>query len=712
MDRNFLYNIGRSCLNLTNHLDGKVWLIIRKLGIGRPLPTKRGTRAGCRYRTLSNIATAHAHQPSPPEHSLKLSNKTLTASPSAPTDEATEPDTTFNHYMSITQIDAVTDIFERLPARQSFNQTRPKINTRPLPGSRRCNVTVISSRQRLKDKLGVGHHNCQPVGSKSKRTKIVKFVKDECIDVLFLTETWLRSTGDDAKCADLTPPGYDMKSFPRPTRGGGLAVLYRSHLPATLTSNFPFQHTSFELVQFTLNTGHSFHIFCLYRPPPSKKNKLLDSTFLSELPDLLDYCNLLRGKSMIVGDLNVHYDVPTDLLTCKVLEILTRFSLVQGVKHPTYYRSGHIIDWVVYREDDKLVDRCTVNHLLSSDHATVIITLNAVPPRDPPVYRSMRDLNSIDRLELKAEIKTLLQNLGTELSAQKLDDGLRALLNKHAPAMERRVPTGRSSPWYASVSDQLRHAKRQRGRAERRWKKTRSTVDRQIFWAAKETVAEIVQKAKEDYWSSKVDSCTSTKALFSVSNRLLGNCKNSILPAFVAPEQLPDAFADFFTTKVKTIREGLDRETPTPSSPFSKDVGQTKSFFDSFRPVTEGEVRRVITSSAPKSCALDPLPVPLLVECLDVLLPALTSIINSSLLTGIFPSIFKQSIVRPLLKKPSLDPNIRTTAPSATSLFSLKSQKNSFLSSSLTIFTLTISILPLSLPIAKDIAQKQRLSVS
>ena len=98
---------------------------------------------------------------------------------------------------------------------------------------------------------------------------------------------------------------------------------------------------------------------------------------------------------------------------------------------------------MVYREDDQLVDCCTVNHFLFSDHATVITTLNAVPPQEPPVYRSVRDLNSIDSVEFKAEIKTLLQRLGTELSAQALDDGLRALLNKHAPAMERRVRTGR-----------------------------------------------------------------------------------------------------------------------------------------------------------------------------------------------------------------------------------------------------------------------------
>jgi hypothetical protein len=42
-------------------------------------------------------------------------------------------------------------------------------------------------------------------------------------------------------------------------------------------------------------------------------------------------------------------------------------------------------------------------------------------------------------------------------------------------------------------------------------------------------------------------------------------------------------------------------------------------------------------------------------ECLDAILPTLTIVVNHSLLTGEFPLIFKTAIVKPLLKKTSLD---------------------------------------------------------
>ena len=42
---------------------------------------------------------------------------------------------------------------------------------------------------------------------------------------------------------------------------------------------------------------------------------------------------------------------------------------------------------------------------------------------------------------------------------------------------------------------------------------------------------------------------------------------------------------------------------------------------------------------------------------LEILLPTITNILNESLLSGTVPSEFKTAVVKPLLKKPSLDPN-------------------------------------------------------
>ena len=71
--------------------------------------------------------------------------------------------------------------------------------------------------------------------------------------------------------------------------------------------------------------------------------------------------------------------------------------------------------------------------------------------------------------------------------------------------------------------------------------------------------------------------------------------------------------------------------------------------------MSEDDVRKMILKSSLKSCELDPMPTSLLFECIDEVVPAVTHVVNASFLSGTFPFMFKTAIVKPLLKKPSLD---------------------------------------------------------
>ena len=61
-----------------------------------------------------------------------------------------------------------------------------------------------------------------------------------------------------------------------------------------------------------------------------------------------------------------------------------------------------------------------------------------------------------------------------------------------------------------------------------------------------------------------------------------------------------------------------------------------------------------IKESPSKTCSLDPCPTHIVKQCIDILLPSLTKLVNFSLKNGIFPNPFKQAIVTPLLKKSTL----------------------------------------------------------
>ena len=73
--------------------------------------------------------------------------------------------------------------------------------------------------------------------------------------------------------------------------------------------------------------------------------------------------------------------------------------------------------------------------------------------------------------------------------------------------------------------------------------------------------------------------------------------------------------------------------------------------------MTEDFVKTIVQEMPQKSCDLDPIPTSVLYDCLDEIIPIVTSIMNKSLSSGIVPQCSKHALVKPLLKKPSLDPN-------------------------------------------------------
>ncbi len=112
-----------------------------------------------------------------------------------------------------------------------------------------------------------------------------------------------------------------------------------------------------------------------------------------------------------------------------------------------------------------------------------------------------------------------------------------------------------------------------------------------------------------------------------------------------------DDFATFFTDKTRTISSQFSPPHTQNLQPTTF-TAQTPIF--SFCPLTETEVSKLLLFIHPTTCPLDPIPSHLLQAISPTLLPALTHIINTSLLTGIFPTAFKQARVTPLLKKPTL----------------------------------------------------------
>ncbi len=114
---------------------------------------------------------------------------------------------------------------------------------------------------------------------------------------------------------------------------------------------------------------------------------------------------------------------------------------------------------------------------------------------------------------------------------------------------------------------------------------------------------------------------------------------------------------NYFTSKIDTIRDQI--VTMQPSAILSHQIVYYRSpeeQFHSFSTIGEVELYKLVKSSKPTTCMLDPIPSKLLKEVLPEVIDPLLVIINSSLSLGYVPKNFKLAVIKPLIKKPQLDP--------------------------------------------------------
>ena len=89
-----------------------------------------------------------------------------------------------------------------------------------------------------------------------------------------------------------------------------------------------------------------------------------------------------------------------------------------------------------------------------------------------------------------------------------------------------------------------------------------------------------------------------------------------------------------------------------------------------FKHVTEKAVEKAVQSRPSKHCPLDPVPMWLLKNSIDILAPYLTKLANQSFSSGVFPYDLKTAILKPLVKRLGLDPeNYKNLRPISNIVF-------------------------------------------
>ena len=153
------------------------------------------------------------------------------------------------------------------------------------------------------------------------------------------------------------------------------------------------------------------------------------------------------------------------------------------------------------------------------------------------------------------------------------------------------------------------------------------------------------------------DNSSSQRHLFLAAKKLLNQGNNrAVYPLVDDKIKLANQLGTFFIQKIEIIGSNLDNMAQgLPTLPDDHALVSPPPLCK-FSLLKEEKICKLINSSTKKSCTLDPMPTSLVMDCIDVLLPITTKMINLSLESGLFADDWKCALVLPLLKwKSGLD---------------------------------------------------------
>ena len=152
------------------------------------------------------------------------------------------------------------------------------------------------------------------------------------------------------------PPGYVFNHIlPTNRKGGGVAILSKKCLK--IKTHVPYKAKSFENFQATVTcSGTTIRLAVIYRLHPQlKKNGVRNLDFFEEFGSFIDTLASQTGHLILLGDFNIHWDIKDELNIKLLVELLASSNLTQHV-HESTHKLGHIIDLVITRSDDDLVN--------------------------------------------------------------------------------------------------------------------------------------------------------------------------------------------------------------------------------------------------------------------------------------------------------------------------------------------------------------------
>lgn len=123
---------------------------------------------------------------------------------------------------------------------------------RQLRGVNEHNLVPIPTNNNHRDitNKSISLHLINAKSVAGKAVSLCEHITEKCVDILAITDTWLRE-GDDRHINDRCPPGYKFVGVPRPTskgaRGGGVGFVIKANIDVICIPQKEIKHSKLAL---------------------------------------------------------------------------------------------------------------------------------------------------------------------------------------------------------------------------------------------------------------------------------------------------------------------------------------------------------------------------------------------------------------------------------------------------------------------------------
>ena len=471
----------------------------------------------------------------------------------------------------------------------------------------------------------------------------------EC-DIYILTECWNSKVVHYPVITNFDT--YYTKS--NCNQNDGVVVFAKSGLKCTV-EEFKLVDASCLLVKVKSETL----VIAIYRSP-SKSNA---NNFLSSLDDLLNIYNSFKNI-IITGDINIHIgNNSEDRNMPEYLNLLASHGILQGHDYPT--RGSNCIDHSMIKTKHQVIT--LVFNAPLTDHSAVLTCLKSSAHK----IKQQNTINKINYDNIQIDIKDtdfgcIMTSTDVEWAAHKLVTLLSNCIAKNSLTVVVPRRFRLIKPW---MSRGLLRCIKNRDRMHLSLKRNPSNQILSVTYCRyKNYCNDLLKRLKRVYEQTELNKHAKNPKMMWKTIKTIGHSvTQNMIPTDLlrianTPMESVERVNIFFANVGKELADRITGSHNQNSAVPLVEAGSSGGSMIMLE-TTEKEVESILVNlKTERSVGWDGISTKILKNSKYMIIPPLTHIINLSISNGIFPSVFKISIIHPIHKSGSKD-NITNYRP-------------------------------------------------